>query len=40
MAAVAEALKRFDPKSYVLPEEPLLVAPAVADLAAMPSRAR
>jgi phosphate acetyltransferase len=29
MAAVAEALKRFPPKSYVLPEEPLLVAPAV-----------
>jgi phosphate acetyltransferase len=32
MAAVAEALKRFPPKSYVLPEEPLLVAPAVGDL--------
>ena len=32
MAAVAEALKRFPPKSYVLPEEPLLVAPAVDDL--------
>ena len=27
-----EALKRFTPKSYVLPEEPLLVAPTVADL--------
>ena len=27
MAAVAEALKSFAPKSYVLPEEPLLVAP-------------
>ena len=34
MAAVAEALKGFEPKSYVLPEEPLLVAPAVGDLAA------
>jgi phosphate acetyltransferase len=32
MAAVAEALKRFAPHSYVLPEEPLLVAPSVADL--------
>ncbi len=32
MEAVAEALKRFSPKSYVLPEEPLLVAPTVADL--------
>src|SRR5690349_17920533 len=32
MAAVAEALERFEPKSYVLPEEPLLVAPAVNDL--------
>ncbi len=32
MAAVAEALKGFPPKSYVIPEEPLLVAPAVADL--------
>jgi phosphate acetyltransferase len=32
MAAVAEALKKFEPKSYVLPEEPLLVAPAVNDL--------
>ena len=32
MAAVAEALKRFEPKSYVLPEEPLLVAPVVGDL--------
>jgi phosphate acetyltransferase len=32
MAAVAEALKRFAPKSYVLPEEPLLDAPAVGDL--------
>ncbi len=32
MAAVAEALGKFEPKSYVLPEEPLLVAPAVRDL--------
>jgi phosphate acetyltransferase len=29
---VAEALKGFEPKSYVLPEEPLLVAPSVAEL--------
>ena len=35
MAAVAEALKNDStPKSYVLPEEPLLDAPTVADLAA------
>ena len=33
MAAVAEALKNITPKSYVLPEEPLLDAPAVGDLA-------
>jgi phosphate acetyltransferase len=32
MAAVAEALRGFEPKSYVIPEEPLLVAPAVGDL--------
>jgi len=32
MAAVAEALKWFTPQTYVLPEEPLLVAPSVADL--------
>jgi phosphate acetyltransferase len=32
MAAVADALKGFAPKSYVVPEEPLLVAPAVGDL--------
>ncbi len=32
MTAVAEALKGFEPKSYVVPEEPLLVAPAVGDL--------
>jgi phosphate acetyltransferase len=32
MPAVAEALKHFDPKTYVLPEEPLLVAPSVAEL--------
>lgn len=29
---VAAALSRFEPKSYVLPEEPLLVAPSVRDL--------
>ncbi|MDH6243864.1 phosphate acetyltransferase [Mycobacterium sp. OTB74] len=32
MAEVAEVLRRFAPKSYVLPEEPLLVAPSVAEL--------
>jgi phosphate acetyltransferase len=32
MRAVAGALKYFEPKTYVLPEEPLLVAPTVADL--------
>jgi phosphate acetyltransferase len=32
MQAVAAALARFEPKTYVLPEEPLLVAPTVADL--------
>ncbi|HZA09555.1 phosphate acetyltransferase [Mycobacterium sp.] len=32
MTAVADALKRFEPKSYVLPEEPLLVAPSVGEL--------
>jgi phosphate acetyltransferase len=32
MTAVADALKRFEPQTYVLPEEPLLVAPAVAEL--------
>ena len=32
MDAVAKALKRFEPKTYVLPEEPLLVAPSVAEL--------
>jgi phosphate acetyltransferase len=32
LAAVAEALKRVAPKSYVLPEEPLLVAPSVGEL--------
>src|SRR3954468_18181663 len=32
MAAVAEALKKFEPKSYVIPEEPLLVAAAVGYL--------
>src|SRR6202040_1151077 len=34
MAAVADALKRFEPKTYVLPEEPLLVDPSVAELQA------
>jgi phosphate acetyltransferase len=32
LTAVADALKRLSPKSYVLPEEPLLVAPSVAEL--------
>ncbi len=32
MVAVADALKRFQPQTYVLPEEPLLVAPSVAEL--------
>ena len=32
MDAVAQALEPFDPKTYVLPEEPLLVAPSVAEL--------
>ncbi|HYZ69056.1 MAG TPA: phosphate acetyltransferase, partial [Mycobacterium sp.] len=32
MAAVADALKPLGPKTYVLPEEPLLVAPSVAEL--------
>jgi phosphate acetyltransferase len=32
LSAVAEALKRFEPETYVLPEEPLLVAPSVAEL--------
>jgi phosphate acetyltransferase len=34
VAAVADALSRFEPKSYVLPEDPLLVAPSVAELLA------
>src|ERR1700682_1644668 len=34
MSAVADALKRFEPETYVLPEEPLLVAPSVAELQA------
>ena len=34
LTAVAEALKPFGPKCYVLPEEPLLVAPSVAELQA------
>jgi phosphate acetyltransferase len=32
LTAVAEALDRLPPKSYVLPEEPLLFAPSVAEL--------
>lgn len=32
LADVATALQRFAPKSYVLPEEPLLAAPTVAEL--------
>ena len=32
LADVAAALQRFSPKSYVLPEEPLLAAPTVAEL--------
>lgn len=32
LEAVAEALRTFGPKSYVLPEEPLLMAPSVAEL--------
>jgi phosphate acetyltransferase len=32
LGAVADALKKFGPQTYVLPEEPLLVAPSVADL--------
>lgn len=30
--AVAKALERFEPHTYVLPDEPLLMAPTVADL--------
>src|SRR6185312_9577714 len=32
MTSVATALERFEPKSYVLPEEPVLDAPSAADL--------
>ncbi|ULE34296.1 phosphate acetyltransferase [Mycobacterium sp. IDR2000157661] len=32
LAAVADALEPFEPKSYVLPEDPLLVAASVAEL--------
>lgn len=32
LKAVAQALRRFEPSSYVLPDEPLLVAPTAADL--------
>ncbi len=34
LSAVAEALRTLGPKTYVLPDEPLLVAPTVADLQA------
>jgi phosphate acetyltransferase len=34
LAQVADALRAFEPEAYVLPEEPLLVAPSVADLQA------
>ena len=32
LTAIADALKRVAPKTYVLPEEPLLVAPSVSEL--------
>jgi phosphate acetyltransferase len=32
LTAVAEALRTFGPRTYVLPDEPLLVAPTVAEL--------
>ncbi len=32
LEAIAAELARFEPESYVLPEEPVLVAPSVADL--------
>jgi phosphate acetyltransferase len=32
LEAVAEALRRFEPRSYVLPDEPLLTAPTAAEL--------
>ncbi len=32
MTAVSEALRRFEPKSYVLPEEPLLAAPTADEM--------
>jgi phosphate acetyltransferase len=32
LEGVTEALRRFEPRCYVLPDEPLLAAPAVADL--------
>jgi phosphate acetyltransferase len=34
LTAVAEAMRALEPKTYVLPDEPLLVAPTVADLQA------
>ena len=32
MTAVGEVLRRFEPKSYVLPDEPLLAAPTVTEM--------
>ena len=40
MAAVAAALERFELKTYVFPEEPLLGAPTVADLRTVGQRHR
>lgn len=34
LAAIVDALRRFAPKAYAVPDDPLLVAPTVADLAA------
>jgi phosphate acetyltransferase len=34
LSAVADALRRFTPRSYVLPDEPLLTAPTAAELQA------
>ncbi|MBO0866473.1 MAG: phosphate acetyltransferase, partial [Mycobacterium sp.] len=34
LQAFAEALRRFEPRSYVLPDEPLMVAPTAAELQA------
>ena len=38
--AVAQALRKFTPRSYVLPEEPVLSAPTVAELTAAVERRR